>query len=71
MSATLFPGEQFSSEENQKDYFALFMIFGYANGTDSEEDISYYLSDNANYNNNPENSFFLLLFRKLIFDPFK
>jgi len=31
--------------------FSIFMIFGYANGTDSEIDISPYLLDSPNYNN--------------------
>ena len=33
------------------DTFSIFMIFGYANGTDSEIDISPYLLDSPNYNN--------------------
>ena len=30
-------------------YYSLLIMFGYANGTDSIIDISYYLSDNENY----------------------
>ena len=42
-------------EDNNKNYFSLFMMFGYAIGTDSIIDISIYLEK---YNNNQQNNDF-------------
>ena len=41
--------EENLNQEGDENYFSLLMIFGYANGTDSTIDISYYLFDSENY----------------------
>jgi hypothetical protein len=46
--------------DNLNDYFSMFMTFGYVNGTDKTIDISFYLSDNENYDQNK--NFFNLLY---------
>ena len=48
-----------NNTDGENNYRSLFMIFGYANGKDSFIDISYYLSDNENYNS--EQNIFSLL----------
>jgi len=48
------------------NYFSIFMIFGYANGTDRIVDISEFLNDNENYN--PDKSFFNFLNDELIIE---
>ena len=45
------------------NYFSLFMILSYANGTDSTTDVSYFLKDNENYQN--DKSFFDFLYQNL------
>ena len=40
------------NELGYENYTSLFMIFGYANGTDEEIDISYYISDSDSYDAN-------------------
>ena len=40
--------KEYLNSEESDDYFSLLIIFGYANGTDSIIDLSYYLNDNEN-----------------------
>ena len=48
--------------DNSQDYLSMFMIFGYANGTDSTIDISkYFYNGNSDYNN----KFFWFLLKNL------
>ena len=47
----------------ENNYFSLFMVLSYANGTDSTTDISLYLSDNDNYQN--DITFFEFLYQNL------
>ena len=46
-SATVLP---VTINTNRDNFFSIFMLFGYANGTDSEIEILPYLSDTENYN---------------------
>ena len=41
--------KEYLNSEESDDYFSLLIIFGYANGTDSIIDLSYYLNDNENF----------------------
>ena len=50
-----------SYNDEPDNFFSLFMIFGYANGTDNIIDISHYLSDHKNYDPN-DNKLSQLLF---------
>ena len=52
----------FYSNQNYADYLSIFMVFGYANGTDSTVDISKFIfKENFELDNN----FFLFLFQNL------
>ena len=52
--------------DDNNNYFSMFMIFGYANGTDSTIDISYFLNNiGDNQNNQNNNIFFEFLYKNL------
>ena len=55
-STTAILEEGISNFEDSKKFCSLFMIFGYANGTDDVIDISYYFNDDNNYGQNSQNN---------------
>ena len=67
IATTAIKKEEYSNNEDSQDYLSLFMIFGYANGTDNTADISYFLSDHENYGQ-LNYTFFDLLFNNLIIE---
>ena len=62
LATTVVPQDGYFFRNNFPDYLSMFMIFGYANGTDSIIDISKYF-----YNDNPDykNKFFWFLYKNL------
>ena len=62
-SATGNIDNNYYNSQNYANYISMFMIFGYANGTDSVVDISKFIFKENN--DDEDNNFFMLLFKKL------